>query len=83
MIAANRGRGPEVVPVDGDPVEQILADHAALHRCDGDPELEAVHAAILIEDVFGVTLPDAEIDPAVLTGASAVAALVARLQGAV
>jgi hypothetical protein len=68
--------------VDGDPVEQVLADYAALHRCDADPELEAVHTAILIEDVFGVTLSDAEINPAVLAGASAVAALVARLQGA-
>jgi len=69
--------------VGGDPVEQVLADYAALHRCDPDPELEAVHAAILIEDVFGVTLPEAEINPAVLADASAVAALVARLRGAV
>jgi hypothetical protein len=69
--------------VDADTVEQVLRDYAALHRCDADPELEAVHAAILIEDVFGVTLSDAEINPAVLAGASAVAALVARLQGAV
>lgn len=69
--------------MDGDTVEQVLHDYAALHRCDADPELEAVHAAILIEDVFGVTLSDAEINPAVLVGASAVAALVARLQGAV
>ena len=69
--------------MDGDTVEQVLADYAALHRCDADPELEAVHTAILIEDVFGVTLSDAEINPAVLGCASAVAALVARLQGAV
>ena len=41
-----------------------------------------MRAAILIEDVFGVTLSDAEIDPAVLADASAVAALVARLRGA-
>jgi hypothetical protein len=69
--------------VDGDMVEQILRDYAALPRCDADPELEAVHAAILIEDVFGVTLSDAEITPALLAGPSAVAALVARLRGAV
>jgi hypothetical protein len=69
--------------VDGDLVEQVLRDYAALHRCDADPELAAVHTAILIEDVFGVTLSDAEINPAVLGGAPAVAALVARLQGAV
>jgi len=71
-----------VVPVDGDTIEQVLADYAALPRCDADPELEAVRAAILIEDVFGVTLSDAEINPALLAGASAVAALAARLQGA-
>jgi hypothetical protein len=63
-------------------VARVLADYAALPRCDADPELAAVHAAILIEDVFGVTLSDAEIDPAVLADASAVAALVARLRGA-
>jgi hypothetical protein len=67
--------------VDGDTVEQVFDDYAALHRGDTDPELEAVRAAILIEDVFGVTLSDAEINPAVLADASAVAALVARLQG--
>ena len=37
---------------------------------DTDPELEAVRAAILVEDVFGVVLSDAEIDPAVLADPS-------------
>ena len=69
--------------MDRDMVEQVLHDYAALHRADTDPGLDAVRAAILIEDVFGVTLSDAEINPAVLTDASAVAALVERLQGAV
>ena len=64
-------------------VEQVLCDYAALRRGDTDPELEAVRTAILIEDVFGVTLSDAEINPAVLADASAVSALVARLRGAV
>jgi hypothetical protein len=68
--------------VDDDTVEQILHDYAALRRGDTDPELDAVRAAILIEDVFGVTLSDAEISPALLGDASAVAALVARLRGA-
>lgn len=66
--------------MDRDIIEQILCDHAALRRGDTDPELEAVRVAILIEDVFGVTLPDAEIDPASLADASAVAALVTRLR---
>jgi hypothetical protein len=68
--------------VDGDTVGQVLHDYAALRGGDTDAELESVRAAILIEDVFGVTLSDAEINPAVLADASAVAALLARLQGA-
>ena len=66
-----------------DVVEQIFRDYDALHRPDTDPELEAVRAAIMLEDVFGVTLSDAEIDPAALADSSAVAVLLARLQGAV
>ena len=64
-----------------DVVEQVLRDYDALRRPDADPELEAVRAAILVEDVFGVTLSDAEIDAAVLADPAAVAALVARLRG--
>ena len=67
--------------MDRDIVEQVLRDYAALRRGDADPELDAVRGAILIEDVFGVTLSDADIGPAVLGDASAVAALVARLRG--
>ena len=66
-----------------DIVEQILRDYDALCRPGTDPGLEAVRTAILLEDVFGIALSDADIDPAVLADASAVAALVARLQGAV
>jgi hypothetical protein len=83
VIATKSWPRKEVGPVDRDRVEQVLHDYTALHRADTDPQLDAVRAAILIEDVFGVTLSDAEINPAVLTDASAVAALVARLQGAV
>jgi hypothetical protein len=68
--------------VGPDAVEQVLRDYFALRRPDADPELEAVRTAILLEDVFGITVPDAEIDPAVLTDAPTVAALVARLRGA-
>ncbi len=64
-----------------DPVEQVLRDYRALRRPDADPELEAVRTAILLEDVFGVVLSDADIDPAVFADMSAVAALVARRQG--
>ena len=66
-----------------DNVEQVLRNYHALRRPDTDPGLEAVRAAILIEDAFDVVLSDAEIDPAVLADAPAVTALVARLRGAV
>lgn len=66
-----------------DLVEQILTDYDALRRPGTDPELEAVRAAIMLEDVFGITLSDAEIDPGVLADSPAVAALVADLRGGV
>jgi hypothetical protein len=75
------------MPVNPEIVEQVLRDYDALrqldadHQLDADPQLEAVRVAILLEDVFGVTLSDAEIDPAVLADTSAVAALIAGLQG--
>lgn len=66
-----------------DIVEQILREYGVLRPPDARPELEAVRVAILIEDVFGVVLSDAEIDPAVLASAPAVAALVTRHRVAV
>jgi hypothetical protein len=64
-------------------VERVLRDYGAFRQSDTDSELEAVRVAILIEDVFGVRLSDADIDPLVLTDTSAVAALVDRLHGAI
>ncbi len=69
--------------MNGDLVEQVLRDYGALRRPDTDPDLEAVRAAIMLEDAFGVALSDAEIDPAVLADSAAVAALIARFRGAV
>ncbi|MGO8889863.1 MAG: hypothetical protein ACLP8X_15545 [Streptosporangiaceae bacterium] len=66
-----------------DIVEQVLRDYEASRCPDADPELEAVRAAILIEDVFDVVLSDAEIDPVVFADTSAVEALIARRRGAV
>lgn len=80
MTSADPRRGAGARPLDRDTVERVLSDYAALSRSVTDPELAAVHAAILIEDVFGVTLSDTDFDPAVLTDAAAVTALVARLQ---
>jgi hypothetical protein len=67
--------------VNHDLIEQVLRDYGALRRPGTDPELEAVRAAILFEDIFGVTLSDAEIDEAALAGPSALAALAARFSG--
>jgi hypothetical protein len=69
--------------VNRDIVEQVLREYDALPRPDIDPELEAVRAAILLEDVFGIVLSDAEIDPAMFADSPAVADLVARLVGGV
>ncbi len=66
-----------------DIVEQVLRDYEAVRRRDADAGLEAVRLAILLEDVLGVTLPDADIDPAVFADPAAVTALVTRLRGAV
>ena len=67
--------------MDRDIAEQVLGDYMALRRDDTDPQLDAVRAAILIEDVFKITLSDTDIDPAVLADPRAVAALVARVRG--
>jgi hypothetical protein len=67
--------------VNRDTVEQVIRDYHAFRRPDADPALEAVRVAILLEDVFAVTLSDAEIDPVVLADPAAVAALVTRLRG--
>jgi hypothetical protein len=69
--------------VNRDIIEQVLRDYEALRRPDADAGLEAVRAAILVEDVFDVVLSDADIDLAVSADPSAVAGLVARLRGAV
>lgn len=69
--------------MDHDIIEQAFRDYSALRQPGTDPELEAVRIAVLLEDIFEVTLSDAEIDPAVLTDPRAVVALVARLQGSV
>jgi len=49
-----------------DLVDAALEDYARLRDPAGDPELEAVKAAIFLEDVFGVTLTDAQIAPDVI-----------------
>ena len=67
---------------DGVPnVEQVLRDDAAVRVPDPDPELEALHRAILLEDIFDVTLSDQEIHPSSLGTSAGVHRVVARHLG--
>ena len=63
-----------------DRLEQVLQDFESLRDPRADPELEAVKAAILLEDVFGIHLSDADIEPALLTSTAAMKDLVVRNQ---
>jgi hypothetical protein len=63
-----------------DCLEQILRDFQSLRDPNGDPELEALKTAILLEDVFDIHLSDADIDPGVLADPAAIVALVSRSQ---
>jgi hypothetical protein len=47
-------------------VERVLREFQALRDPAGDPALEAVKAAVFLEDVFGITLEETEIDPELL-----------------
>lgn len=78
-----QGREREAWLMNHDIVEQVLRDYKALRRPGADPELEAVSIAIMLEDVFDITLSDADIHPAVLADSADVAALAARLRRAV
>ena len=62
-------------------VEQVLRELEEVRDAKGDPELEAVKAAILLEDSLGITLTDDDIDPSLLADPASVAQLVARRQG--
>ena len=62
-------------------VEQVLRELEELRDPDGDPELEAVKAAVLLEDTLDLTLADEDIDPRQLGNPASVAQLVERLRG--
>ncbi len=47
-------------------IENILTELEGLQTVDRDPELKALVYAILLEDVFGITLSDTEMDNALL-----------------
>jgi hypothetical protein len=64
--------------VDHDAVADVLEEGRALLDPCGDPELEALKLAILLEDALDVPLTDAEIELATLTDPTAVSDIVAR-----
>lgn len=45
---------------DRSELRRILDEFAVLHVTAGDPTAEAVHFAVMLEDVFGVSFSDAE-----------------------
>lgn len=59
-------------------VEDVLARISALDDVHGDPQLRAVRTALLLEDFFGITLSDAEIDPVELGDPTVIRQLLAR-----
>lgn len=56
-------------------VERLLAESAHL-RPEPDEELDALRRALLVEDVLGITLTDAQITGGVASDASALEELV-------
>ena len=58
-------------------VDHVLAEYEHQRKAYADPALEAVRTAIFVEDVFGLTLSDDQINPAVLTDPVALRELVA------
>lgn len=58
-------------------IDIVLAEYEHQRQAYADPVLEAVRTAIFVEDVFGLTLRDDQIDPVVLTDPAALRELVA------
>jgi hypothetical protein len=63
--------------VTGVAVERIMRECALLRDGDEDPVLTAIKTAIILEDVFGVVLGDAELQPEIMGDPEAVRALLA------
>jgi serine O-acetyltransferase len=69
-------QGPDAAHVD-----RALAEYARLRDPDGDRHLEAVKAAIFLEDVFHVVLREEQIDPDLLGTAEGMRAVLAQAGG--
>jgi hypothetical protein len=64
-----------------DLVEDALRCYERIRDPQGDPELEAVKAAIFLEDVFGLVVTDDDLDPAVLGSPGGLESVLARHGG--
>jgi hypothetical protein len=71
-------RGTEAPAADQGAVADVVEEGRALLDPLGDPELEALKLAILLEDALDVPLTDAEIELATLTDPTAVGDILAR-----
>ncbi|MBD3923141.1 serine acetyltransferase [Nocardioides cavernae] len=71
-----QAQGPDPAHVD-----RALAEYARLRDPSGDRHLEAVKAAIFLEDVFHVVLREEQIDPDLLGTAEGMRAVLARAGG--
>ncbi|HSN43534.1 MAG TPA: hypothetical protein VLR88_05700 [Propionibacteriaceae bacterium] len=59
-----------------DRIDAVLDEFYILWSPSGDPVLDAIRAAVFVEDAFGVTLTDREMDPTHLGSRAAVRATV-------
>jgi len=73
---------PAPAQVDKEHVDRALAEYARLRDPQGDRHLEAVKAAIFLEDVFHVVLREEQIDPDLLGTAEGMRAVLAQAGGA-
>jgi serine O-acetyltransferase len=72
---------PEPEQADDAHVDRALAEYARLRDPQGDRHLEAVKAAIFLEDVFHVVLREEQIDPELLGTAEGMRAVLAQAGG--
>lgn len=55
-------------------IDRILGERALLRVVHEDPELQVIHSAIFIEDAFGVTLTDEQLESGFLDDPAALRA---------
>lgn len=66
---------------EADAVARAIEEYSRLRDPDGDPELEAVKAAVFLEDAFDVVLRDVDIDPDLLGTPEGMRSVLSRTGG--